>query len=153
RRRYRADPYRRRLHRQAARGAHTRLTRATVTVSTARLRSVPCGPRLAAVGGATAMLSPTPAAPAPTIAAAVISSTSKVIAGPLPPPPRARHGSCWRTFSVHEHVDDLCKKAVSLCVRGEMLGITLTACARASAVTWENTILILCIKGRLRLST
>ena len=56
-------------------------------------------------------------------------------------------------LSVHEGVDDLCKRAASLCAPGEMLGIALAACAHVSAVTWENTIHILCIKGRLTFST
>jgi hypothetical protein len=40
--------------------------------------------------------------------------------------------------SVHEPVDDLCKKAASLWVWGEMLGIAAASRARGRAVTWEK---------------
>jgi hypothetical protein len=40
--------------------------------------------------------------------------------------------------SVHEPVDDLCKKAASLWVWGEMLGIATASRARGRAVTWEK---------------
>ena len=40
--------------------------------------------------------------------------------------------------SVHEPVDDLCKKTASLWVWGEMLGIAAASRARGRAVTWEK---------------
>jgi hypothetical protein len=41
--------------------------------------------------------------------------------------------------SVHEPVDDLCKKAASLWARGEMLGTAAAFRDRGRAVTWEKT--------------
>jgi hypothetical protein len=41
--------------------------------------------------------------------------------------------------SVHEPVDDLCKKAASLWAWREMLGIAAASRARGRAVTWEKT--------------
>jgi hypothetical protein len=38
-------------------------------------------------------------------------------------------------LSVHKPVDDLCKKAASLCARGEMLGIAVAARTHIRAVT------------------
>lgn len=40
--------------------------------------------------------------------------------------------------SVHEPVDDLCKKTASLWVWGEMLGIAAASRAHGRAVTWEK---------------
>jgi hypothetical protein len=56
-------------------------------------------------------------------------------------------------LSVHKPVDDLCKKAASLCAGGEILGIVAASHAQARASTWENTIHILCIKESPALST
>ena len=55
--------------------------------------------------------------------------------------------------SVHEPVDDLCKKAASLWAGREILGIVAAARAHVRAVTWENTIHALCTKEKLKLST
>jgi hypothetical protein len=55
--------------------------------------------------------------------------------------------------SVHEPVDDLCKKAASLWARGEMLGIATTSRAPGRAVTWEKPFTSLCTKGEMTLST
>ena len=52
-------------------------------------------------------------------------------------------------LSVHEPVDDLCKKAASLWAWGEMLGIAAAAHAHVKAVTWENTIHTLCTKEEI----
>ena len=49
---------------------------------------------------------------------------------------------------MHEPVDDLCKKTVSLWARGEMLGIATAADALLKAATWQNGINALCIIGR-----
>jgi hypothetical protein len=72
------------------------------------------------------------------------------VAPPLP----AKPGRALLThLSVHEAVDDLCKKAASLWASREMLGIVAAAHAHVKAVTWENTIHTLCTKENLRLST
>jgi hypothetical protein len=60
--------------------------------------------------------------------------------------PRSLAGFLLTHLSVHESVDDLCKKAASLWAGREMLGIAAAAHAHVKAVTWENTIHTLCIK-------
>ena len=54
---------------------------------------------------------------------------------------------------VHEPVDDLCKKAASLWVWGEMLGIGAASRAYGRAVTWEKPFTPCAHKGGLALST
>ena len=56
-------------------------------------------------------------------------------------------------LSVHEPVDDLCKKAADLCTSVEMLGISAAAQACFRAVTCENTGQTLCMSGKPKLST
>jgi len=56
-------------------------------------------------------------------------------------------------LSVHEPVDDLCKKAVGLCAGGEILGIAVALPCPCWASTWVNTIHILCINETPELST
>ena len=48
-------------------------------------------------------------------------------------------------LSVHEPVDDLCKRAARLCADGRMLGIAAASSACVGLSTWENTIHMLCI--------
>jgi hypothetical protein len=67
--------------------------------------------------------------------------------------PRSPAGALLGHVSVHESVDDLCKKAASLWAGREILGIAVTACAHVRASTWENTIHALCTKEELTLST
>ena len=62
-------------------------------------------------------------------------------------------GALLTHLSVHESVDDLCKKAASLWAGREMLGIVAAAHANVRAVTWGNTIHILCTKEKSTLST
>ena len=69
------------------------------------------------------------------------------------PRPRGQAGVLLARLSVHESVDDLCKKAASLWAGREMLGIAEAARAHARTVTWENTIPTLCTKGKPTLST
>jgi hypothetical protein len=56
-------------------------------------------------------------------------------------------------LAVHDLVDDLCKKAVGLCTRGKILGITAASRARGRPVTWKNTTSTLCINRKRKLST
>jgi hypothetical protein len=56
-------------------------------------------------------------------------------------------------LSVHDLVDDLCKKAASLWIGRGKLGIAAAARAHAMAATWENNIYTLCIKDERALST
>ena len=58
--------------------------------------------------------------------------------------PRSPAGVLLTHLSVHELVDDLCKKPASLCICGEMLGIAAAARAHIRAVTWGNSIHTLC---------
>ena len=55
--------------------------------------------------------------------------------------------------SVHEPVDDLCKKSASLWARGEMLGIAAASRDCGRSFTWEKSIHTLCTKGEIKLST
>ena len=55
--------------------------------------------------------------------------------------------------SVHEPVDDLCKKAASLCAGEEMLGIVAVPRWLGKSFTCANTIHTLCIKENSELST
>lgn len=56
-------------------------------------------------------------------------------------------------LSVHESVDDLCKKVADLWAGSEKLGIVAAARTRLAPVTWENIICTLCIKEKRMLST
>jgi len=56
-------------------------------------------------------------------------------------------------LSVHELVDDLCKKAASLCAGGGNAGDCGGVTCPYRASTWENAIHILCMKERRALST
>jgi len=54
---------------------------------------------------------------------------------------------------VHEPVDDLCKKAASLCAGEEMLGIAAAPGWLGKPFTCGNTIHTLCMKESAELST
>jgi hypothetical protein len=56
-------------------------------------------------------------------------------------------------LSVHEPVDDLCKKAASLCAGEEMLGIAAAPRWLGESFTCANTIHTLCMKESAKLST
>jgi hypothetical protein len=65
---------------------------------------------------------------------------------------RARRGPLIH-ISVHEPVDDLCKKAASLCAGEEMLGIAAAPRWLGKSFTCANTIHTLCMKEIAKLST
>jgi hypothetical protein len=81
------------------------------------------------------------------------AAVSRSICAQLRRCPPSSAGVLLTHLSVHEPVDDLCKKTAGLCTCGEILGISAAAHAHIKAVTCENTIRTLCIKERVKLST
>ena len=73
--------------------------------------------------------------------------------GGVPGPGRRAQRGPLIHFSVHEPVDDLCKKAASLCAGEEMLGIAAALRWLGKPFTCANTIHTLCIKESTELST
>jgi len=69
------------------------------------------------------------------------------------PRPLGQAGVLLARLSVHESVDDLCKKAASLWAGREMLGIVTATHTYARGITCENTIPTLCTKEKPALST